>query len=382
MKDSFPSKFDQSRYNTPSTAPTIGISNVHAFPEYVEASINKMKNLHTSTIPNNLNPPKVLDYQRLTIKNEDLNKSIQELEGIYHDEIRKLVIEDLEDINGLMLLGDRNDVPPELYNQSQHEKTLIDDNPRRTLYVRTLLQVAKEYRITPILAICGSHQQYGVLKKATLHQHLPDESSEINHLQRDAKHQFVHDITVAPLSENGGGALFGIINPKARPPLKPVTIPVNSIHHQALHSESTPHGLNIVARAPDQTIEAVEPINNLPVISIQFHPETIKRLDHFGERTLFDTDFTHDHKTGDDYYQGKCLPKDPDYYTQQRIMEDLVVKAHAHHAHKNVMAHIKVCAKMLEPDLNENEKGSSSKKSFSMRILQELSSKTTSIIPR
>jgi putative glutamine amidotransferase len=62
-------------------------------------------------------------------------------------------------------------------------------------------------------------------------------------------------------------------------------LPVNSMHHQAL-KEVAP-GLAVVARAPDQVIEAVEAPAHPFAIGVQWHPEELAPKDARAQR-LFD----------------------------------------------------------------------------------------------
>ncbi|MBL0319991.1 MAG: gamma-glutamyl-gamma-aminobutyrate hydrolase family protein [Alphaproteobacteria bacterium] len=368
----------KTRYSSDSilpTRPTIGILNVKDLPVYTEESTEKLQNLKTFTIPNNFNKPILLDYTRLEIAEEDHHLPVQQLEKKYKDRIDTLVKEYLSQINGLFLLGDPKDIPPELFNQEKHPEAKIARPPQRTLFMRRLLRLSTECYITPALNICGSHQQYGVLENMSMHQHLPDvvphpDDGGIDHCRSDLKHVFVHKITVKPPSPEGGCAFYGILAPKARPPYGPLQIDVNSTHHQGVNFNNLPKSIIVTGLADDNTLESMETKANLPLTSVQFHPETIRRKDLNKKRTLVDRDFEHDDETGKDFLKVDGvkfeLPDDPKYYIQQRIIEDLIVKAHAHHAKKWCMRELNELAleNPEEPHL-----------SFSQKVLKPLANK-------
>jgi len=64
------------------------------------------------------------------------------------------------------------------------------------------------------------------------------------------------------------------------------TIQVASWHHQAIRSPGK--GLRVVARAPDNTIEAVELEDNPRLIAVQWHPELTGAHDPLQQK-LFET---------------------------------------------------------------------------------------------
>ncbi len=334
----------KSRYANLLHKPTIAIINVEKSPGYVKDSSNKYASLHTTSIPNKLNEPVLLDYTQLDINEKDYQKPIVELEREYKKHIDDYVSQCLKNINGLLLLGDNNDVPPELFNQHKHPETKVASTPKRTLFVRSLMRQATLKKI-PMLNICGSLQQFMVLEGASLHQHLPDVVASpllerIDHRQPHLKHDLVHDIQVRPLNEQAAGIFYGIFAPQCRPPYRTFIIRVNSTHHQAINPYTLSNKTWVAGLAEDGTVEAVESVENEPWVGVQFHPEIVKRLDHNGKRTLVDRDFKHNKETGEDFYQNRKLPADPEYYIHQRILEVLVVMAHAHNAHDAVMGEL------------------------------------------
>ena len=100
----------------------------------------------------------------------------------------------------------------------------------------------------PILAICRGTQALNIVRGGTLHQHLPDLSTEIAHRQTDARRPSPATRSRStPTSQLARGDSAA---PRSR------SIDVNSFHHQAI--DRLGEGLRVSARAPDGTIEAVE----------------------------------------------------------------------------------------------------------------------------
>ena len=307
--------------------PVIGVLKVPNNQEYTDLSREKIE--CQPLFPGTMTIE--LDCSRLMLDACDERKPIAELEKKYKEDLDRIVKNYLGQIDGMLLLGDRFDVPPELFGQEKHPETSISPDPRRTLFVRALIRHSKEIQITPGLGICGSMQQYSVLDGATMVQHVPDVTDgTIDHRQRERAHEIIHPVDVYRTKHTG--AFYGIVNPLARgETTDPLTIDTNSIHHQAVCARDLPSTLQLVGMAKDGTVEAVEAIN-LPWILVQFHPELLKRLDRNGERTLSDIDYRYNHYgDGRDMdYEGNILPDDPAYYANQRIIADLITKAHTH----------------------------------------------------
>lgn len=179
--------------------------------------------------------------------------------------------------DGICLPGSGADVDPEKYGAERDPKTAESD-PARDNVDELLLQDAYNLK-KPILGICYGVQSLNVWRTGTLVQHI-ESIFGINHeagravehahtINIDTKSQILGRIA-APLCELAnqereverrwkalGGEIRGW---------------VNSSHHQSV--ERAGDGLEIVARAEDGTIEAIEATNPAHfVLGVQWHPE-------------------------------------------------------------------------------------------------------------
>ena len=178
----------------------------------------------------------------------------------------------LDVLDGLILAGGA-DIDPATYGAEPHPRL----GPTEPPLDRFELAVARaaDARGMPILAICRGTQALNVSRGGSLHQHLPDLSEEIAHRQSNPADQPSHAIEVEPGSRLsavlGGGA---DVDPE---------LEVNSFHHQAI--DRLGEGLAVVARAGDETIEAVEDPDREFLIGVQWHAETL--VDRPYEAALF-----------------------------------------------------------------------------------------------
>ncbi|HEX9967644.1 MAG TPA: gamma-glutamyl-gamma-aminobutyrate hydrolase family protein [Solirubrobacterales bacterium] len=178
----------------------------------------------------------------------------------------------LDRIDGICLSGGP-DLDPATYGAEPHPRL----GPTEPPLDRFELAIARaaDARGMPILAICRGTQALNVSRGGTLHQHLPDLSEEIAHRQANPADQPSHAIEIEPGSRLsavlGGGA---DVDPE---------LEVNSFHHQAI--DRLGEGLAVVARAGDETIEAVEDPEREFLIGVQWHAETL--VDRPYEAALF-----------------------------------------------------------------------------------------------
>ena len=167
-----------------------------------------------------------------------------------------------EQLDGVLLAGG-GDVQPALYSaeQSQHVKLIT---PERDRVEQRLIAWALE-RDLPLLAICRGHQMLNVALGGTLIQDIPSERPAALRHDHPADAGFFrlsHDIHLDRTSR-----LYSVLQPESP------TLAVNSLHHQAI--DRTADRLQIVARADDQIIEAVEMPDSRFVFGVQWHPETL-----------------------------------------------------------------------------------------------------------
>jgi putative glutamine amidotransferase len=166
----------------------------------------------------------------------------------------------LDRLDGICLSGGP-DLDPAGYGAEPHPEL----GPIEPNLDRFELAVARraDAREMPILAICRGTQAINVVRGGTLHQHLPEISTEIAHRQRTPGNQTSHPVEVVSGSELAtalGGTEIDVID-------------VNSFHHQAL--DRLGEGLAVSARAPDGTIEGVEDPTRPFLIGVQWHAETL-----------------------------------------------------------------------------------------------------------
>jgi putative glutamine amidotransferase len=153
--------------------------------------------------------------------------------------------------SGVLLPGSPADINPQKYGQEPVPECAAAD-PAREAVDELLLQDAFNLH-KPLFCICYGTQSLNVWKGGTLQQHL---TTPLNHKPgRDVIE--AHTVTVDARTE--------------RLTEFPQSATVNSSHHQAV---ATPgDGLDVVATAPDGTIEAVEQKGEHFVLGVQWHPE-------------------------------------------------------------------------------------------------------------
>lgn len=162
-------------------------------------------------------------------------------------------------VHGIVLPGNKYDVPPHLYGQQAHAETFLDPDSVRTNFETALISQAYR-RAIPLLAICGGAQLLNVVFGGTLTQHLPEQSDRsVNHRQAAGTyHQAAHSINVTE------GTLLNEIAGANE-------AYVNSDHHQAI--QTLGRGFKLNARATDGTIEGIEHSAHPFLLGVQWHPE-------------------------------------------------------------------------------------------------------------
>ncbi len=162
-------------------------------------------------------------------------------------------------LDGLVLSGG-NDVEPARYGQAARPvPTGGEHDPDRDGFELALARHAIETGL-PTLAICRGLQIVNVACGGTLIQHLedhPDTPSE-----PDATDAVSHAITVEPGSRLASR--------------HPSLLTVNSYHHQAVDRPG--EGVQVVARAADGVVEAIEVDGADQLVAVQWHPEVLLGL--------------------------------------------------------------------------------------------------------
>jgi len=171
----------------------------------------------------------------------------------------------IKELDGFVFTGG-DDYPASLYGEEadEHEDPI---HPRRVETDMMLMRKVINESDMPVLGICGGHQLMAIAHGGRLIHHLPN-----------VKYHAVTGDTEHPIEINGGKWLKSIF--------KAESIIVNSNHHQALREDHFPKEFEIVARAEDGVIEAIEMRNNRFVLGVQWHPERTKNKEH--TKTIFD----------------------------------------------------------------------------------------------
>lgn len=153
-----------------------------------------------------------------------------------------------------LILAGGGDIEPTLFGQKNCGSDQIDYlRDRRELALTDAFAAAGK----PILGICRGHQLINVWTGGGLIQDL----SEQNAVHRRIRADKVHPAFAC------GGALEALYGGCFR---------VNSAHHQAVGPVGA--GLRVTARSADGIIEAMEH-TQLPILTVQFHPERMNAPD-------------------------------------------------------------------------------------------------------
>jgi putative glutamine amidotransferase len=158
----------------------------------------------------------------------------------------------LDRIDGLLVSGGP-DLDPATYGQERHPQLGPNVDRAADDYELRMLAAATE-RDLPVFAICRGLQALNVSRGGTLHQHI------LNHRQTPAPHEPTHAVTV-----DVGSALHAITGRRR--------LAVNTFHHQAI--DRLGEGLEVIARAPDGTIEAVVDPSARFHLAVQWHAEVL-----------------------------------------------------------------------------------------------------------
>lgn len=151
-----------------------------------------------------------------------------------------------------LIIGGGDDISPEYYGYDSPSTVKIDPQ-RDQLEIRWIKKALKEN--IPLLGICRGAQLINVVMGGTLHQ-------DIRSMRK--------------LTYNRPGLL-----PTKQVMLDPQGVPanicgknklrVNSLHWQAIDKHAS--GLRVVGRDLDGIVQAVQSVEGLPIIGVQWHPE-------------------------------------------------------------------------------------------------------------
>ena len=177
-------------------------------------------------------------------------------------------------LDGVFLTGGV-DVDPARYGEEKHALCGTTDSARDAIELM-LLEYALEKKL-PVLAVCRGIQILNVCQGGTLYQ---DVSAQVPAAMK-------HDYFPTPTQPSRNYLAHDIsvdLNTRLGKILGERSVPVNSMHHQAIKDLAP--GLKATAYAPDGIIEAVEGTNGHYLIGVQWHPEELSQ-DQPGMRRLF-----------------------------------------------------------------------------------------------
>lgn len=172
-------------------------------------------------------------------------------------------------VDGIVLAGG-GDLDPAHYGGSSHEAIYSVDAGRDALELALARHIVE--RRVPTLAICRGMQVLNVALGGTLIEHLPAVVGEQVLHRGPPREPTPHGVTV-----KAGSRLAAVAGA--------TDFVAMSWHHQALRKLAP--GLEVVATAPDGTIEAVELADHPWLIAVQWHPELTAVSDSAQQR-LFD----------------------------------------------------------------------------------------------
>ena len=163
------------------------------------------------------------------------------------------VAETLDVLDGLVFTGGP-DLDPVLYDAEPHPET-NNVRPERDRAEIALLSAALE-RDLPVLAICRGSQVLNVALGGDLEQHVPDLVGHEGHKETPGV------FSRHPVAVDAGSRLHAIVGNE---------LDVSSHHHQGYGRLG--EGLEVVARAGDGTVEALEVAGHRFALGVLWHPE-------------------------------------------------------------------------------------------------------------
>lgn len=167
----------------------------------------------------------------------------------------------MQRLDGLLLPGG-GDIDPAIYGAPKHAKTANIDEYRDYSEI-ALTRLAIQHNV-PILGICRGLQVINVALGGTMIQDIPDEiGGPLGHAESITREDWEHMAHGMRIADN---SLLARI-------LGTTSMPVNSLHHQALGKIGD--GLQAVAWSDDGVVEAVEGSGANFILAVQCHPEAL-----------------------------------------------------------------------------------------------------------
>lgn len=187
-------------------------------------------------------------------------------------------------LDGLLLAGGV-DMDPATFGEPRHPRLGGTDHARDAVELTLARWAIAEGK--PVLGLCRGHQVLNVALGGTLWQDI--EAQVPGAIKHDyfptagfPRDHLAHEVAVLP-----GSRLHAAF--------EATTIPVNSMHHQAVKSLAP--ALVASAHAPDGLVEALESGTEHFLVGVQWHPEIFESRDE-GTRRLFRTFIDAAHRKG------------------------------------------------------------------------------------
>lgn len=165
----------------------------------------------------------------------------------------------IENLDGMVFTGGA-DYPSFMYGELVNESVEPMHNRRADTDIFLVKTIIQETNI-PVLGICAGHQLLAIAHGGKLIQNLPNVAC--HEKPGDTEHS---------IEIKGGKWLKSIF--------KEGSINVNSNHHQAIMENPPVKDFEVVARAEDGVIEAIEYTGERYILGLQWHPERTKDTEH------------------------------------------------------------------------------------------------------
>ena len=189
-------------------------------------------------------------------------------------QLDRLVKENIEMIDGLLLPGGPGDIPSEVYGEERKPKLQYLKDKLLIQYQTKMVFEAKK-RGMPILGICRGSNTLNVIYGGKINQDITelDHLKKVNHCVFPLKGELAHDVTI-----KNGTHLYDILVGNSPTRQQDLSMRVNSWHHTA--NIAIPENLTVSAFASDDVIEGIEEKypGNANCWGIQFHPEYVDKI--------------------------------------------------------------------------------------------------------
>lgn len=201
-----------------------------------------------------------------------LHFNVSLLDCRYFNEVHlsQLITQNCSVIDGLLIPGSPEDIPPHVYNERQKtHKYKVAKSDHLAKYEIAMIRQANAQGI-PVLGICAGANVLNVAYGGKIDQDISESTSNMEKVPHDIEPRqgaLAHSVTIKQ-----GTHLHDILS-ATELNQKDLDIRVNSWHHSA--NCLVPQTLKVNARAKDGVIEGIEMAfpGNPNCLGIQFHPE-------------------------------------------------------------------------------------------------------------